>query len=81
MGAGGNWGFGQDRQERKWAFELNIVVDAIGQYVLNANGGGRMRRSWDEERRQRGKGTKGQRETEQENSSRHYMHEECAFLG
>ena len=38
-GAGGNWGFGQDRQERKWAFELSIVVDEIGQYVLNGNGG------------------------------------------
>jgi len=32
---GGNWGFGQDRQERKWAFELNIVVDVMGQYILN----------------------------------------------
>ena len=32
----GNWGFGQDGQERKCAFELNIVVDVIGQYVLNA---------------------------------------------
>ncbi len=53
---GGDWGFGQDRQERKCAFELNIVVDVIGQYVLNARGGGRMRRSWDEERRQRGEG-------------------------
>ena len=50
-GAGGNWGFGQDRQEGKCAFELSIVVDVIGQYVLNARGGGRMRRSWDEERR------------------------------
>ncbi len=37
--AGGNWGFRQDRQERKCAFELNIVVDVIGQYVLNTNRG------------------------------------------
>ena len=35
----GNWGFGQNRQERKWAFELSIVVDVIGQYVFNVNGG------------------------------------------
>jgi len=33
----------QDRQEKKWAFELNIVVDVIGQYVLNANGDGKKR--------------------------------------
>ncbi len=33
---GGNWGFGQNRQERKWAFELSIVVDITGQYVLNS---------------------------------------------
>ncbi len=62
-GAGGNWGFGQNRQERKCAIKLNIVVDVIGQYVLNGRGEerergersegrrGRMRRSWDEERR------------------------------
>ncbi len=37
--AGGKWGFGQNRQERKYAIKLNIVVDVIGQYVLNANGG------------------------------------------
>ena len=40
-GAGGSWGFGQDGQERKCAFKLSIVVDVIGQYVLNVNGGGR----------------------------------------
>ncbi len=39
LGVDGNWGFGQNREERKWAFELNIVVDVIGQYILNANGG------------------------------------------
>ncbi len=34
-----NWGFGQDGQERKCAFKLSIVVDVIGLYILNANGG------------------------------------------
>ncbi len=34
----GDWGFGQNRQERKCAFELNIVVDVVGQYVLNGRG-------------------------------------------
>ena len=43
----GNWGFGQNRQERKWAFELNIVVDVIGQYVQNGRG--------EEERRDKGR--------------------------
>ncbi len=35
----GNWRTGQNRQERKRAFELNIVVDVIGQYILNTNRG------------------------------------------
>ncbi len=49
----GNWGFGQNGQERKWAFELNIVVDVIGQYILNANGGRQNEKELgDEERRQ-----------------------------
>ncbi len=38
-GAGGNWGLGQNRQEEKCAFELNIVVDVTGQYNSNANVG------------------------------------------
>jgi len=33
----GDWGFGQDRQERKWGFRLHIIVDVIGQYIQNAN--------------------------------------------
>ncbi len=40
-GAGRKWGFGQDGQERKCAFELSIIVDVTGQYVLNARGGGK----------------------------------------
>jgi len=46
LGAGGNWRFGQDREERKWDFKLYIIVDIVGQYSLNANGVGR-----EEERR------------------------------
>jgi len=64
----GNWGFGQNGQERKWDFKLNIVVDAIGQYIQNRGGEGLLRGAGEEARRQK-------------NSSRHYMHEECAFLG
>ncbi len=51
-----DWGFGQNRQERKCAFELNIVVDVIGQYVLNANGGRQ-----NEKELRRGEGAEGQR--------------------
>ncbi len=40
---------------RMRVFGLIITVDVIGQYVLNTNGGGRMRRSWDEERGAKGK--------------------------
>jgi hypothetical protein len=35
----GNWGFGQDRQEKKCGFELNTSPDVVGQYVLNESGG------------------------------------------
>ncbi len=38
LGAGGNWGFGQDRQERKCGYKLHIIVDIVGQYILNVNG-------------------------------------------
>ena len=30
---------GQKKRPKKWDFKLNIVVDVIGQYVLNTNGG------------------------------------------
>ena len=32
-------GLGKTGKREKWAFKLSIVVDVIGQYVLNANGG------------------------------------------
>jgi len=40
LGAGGNWGFGQDRQERKESFKLHFVVDVMGQYIRNRTGAG-----------------------------------------
>ncbi len=33
--AGGNWGFGQDRQERKGDYKLKIIVDIVGRNILN----------------------------------------------
>ena len=48
LGAGGNWWFGQDRQERKWCYKLYIIVDIVGRNVLNENGVEQEERGGDE---------------------------------